>query len=69
MRRLTVECLDCGKQAEILIGIDEEIPECPRQVSRQKMSGKIKQTCMGTREIVWNDGSAGFRVKGLTKRF
>ena len=52
-RRIDVECED-GHQEELVLGSDEAITKCE---------------CGKDREIVWTNGSAGFRVKGLTKRF
>ena len=69
MRRLTVECESCGKQTEIVIGINEAIKSCQREVLREKLTGIAKQKCMGSQVIVWAGKSPGFRVKGLTKRF
>ena len=43
MRRLTVECESCGKQTEIVIGINEAIKSCQREVLREKLTGIAKQ--------------------------
>ncbi len=73
MRRLTVECPD-KHQEEITIGIDQHIPVCQILVERvtpakNNMQRVYVGPCRRRRMIVWNDGSAGFRIKGLTKRF
>lgn len=67
MRRLTVECRD-GHQEEIVIGTLDKIPRCSR--FRKAMNPLHEGSfCHKKREIIWGDGSAGFRVKGATKRF
>lgn len=67
MRRLTVECRD-GHREEITIGIDDKIPRCNRFM---KAMNPLREGsfCRKKREIIWIGGSAGFRIKGLTKRF
>lgn len=67
MRRLTVECRDEHRE-DITIGIDDKIPRCNR--FRKPMNPLHEGSfCHKKREIIWTDGSAGFRVKGATKRF
>ena len=69
MRRITVECTD-GHREEITIKADARIPRCKEDVggsTEEKL--EFHKACKKKREIVWVGGSAGFRVKGLTKRF
>ena len=73
-RRITVECPD-GHREEITIGINDHIPICQMIVERVKPLPKTDYDeiyvgpCRRRREIIWLDGSAGFRIKGMTKRF
>lgn len=73
-RRITVECPD-GHREEITIGVKDHIPICQVLVERRtSCKGKHYDKvyvgpCRRRRQIVWDDGSAGFRIKGATKRF
>lgn len=58
-RRITAECLKCGRVKEYVVGIAEKL-RC--------------QNCKSTKvEIIWDEpgptGAPGFRIQGMTKRF